>query len=171
MVSIFSVLSIQHIDHGGFHALLIVHVPDATSLGPPVFAVGVEAFFQTSRGPRFEVGANLFRRSLQRRHDNMNMVGPAVGSMQMPASMPARFRELLFDCTPLVRVQATRVFCHHGHRLQFQHDVGKLPSVPVFHPPSGIIRKPSAVSHPRQKETEKGETEKGTAPYSPRGSV
>lgn len=140
VVSIFSVLRVADIDHGGFQAGFGVQEPDAASISPPVFSRVVEAIFQAARGPGFEIGANLLGPRVRRRDHDMHMIRPAVDGVQLPAAMSACFGDLGFHGAALRLVEEARILGHCSQRIQFSNRIGKFPAVLILHPATFIAR-------------------------------
>jgi len=80
----------------------------------------------------------------------MHMIRSTVDGMQMPATMPAGFRDLFFDGLALFDAQPTCILRHFPGRFEFSNGVWKLQTAPVLHPAATIARQPRAIRGPRQ---------------------
>jgi hypothetical protein len=162
------ILSLAHIVNERLQSFLVVDVPPASALCPPVLANGrvglgmtggrahlcLIPLFQASGAPRFELLASLVRIAIRRDH-HMDVVRSAVDGVESPAANTAVVRDRRFDQPALLVVEPTRRFRHACRRLALDDRIRQPHSHAVLNPTTLVAGQPCSVSRPGQKERER----------------
>ncbi len=112
-----TILKFKDVFHCAREAFIVVQPPLAAALCPPILANGMrpgrlKKFLQLARAPGFELVHHVFRFPASSGDDDVNMVGPAVDRVQMPAATVAMLSDRVLDEFPLRGVQIERRFGH-----------------------------------------------------------
>src|SRR6056297_312746 len=111
-------------------------------------------FFQSTSTPSFQIDTNFLGIGIERTHDKMSVVGPAVHREERPAAMATGLLGLGRDKETLSWREQALLFAHFRLAVSLQIEAWKLPAMVILDPASLITWKPCAISSASQKESD-----------------